>query len=291
MNTKVTPLRQKMIDELTLRGYSPRTHESYLYAISKIAAYYHRSPDTLTVDEMQKWLLHLLNKQGLSNSSCRLYVNALRFLFVNVLKREPLGVVITYPKLEQRIPELLSRKEVAAILMACPNAKHRMMLSTCYGCGLRVSELVGLKVKDIDGERQLLRVTQGKGAKDRLVTMSPELLRQLRAYWNNYRPPSWLFPNATTPSQHLTPTTPQKAFTRAKREVGIKKIGGIHSLRHAYATHQLESGLSVHKLKQLLGHKDIHSTMRYIHWIPNDYNGQIPEVDLLKQLEVNHESL
>ncbi len=285
---KITPLRQKMIDELTLRGYSPRTHESYLYAVTKIATYYNRSPDTLTVDEMQKWLLHLINERGLSNSSCRLYVNALRFLFAQVLKRKPLGVVITYPKLEQRIPELLSRKEVAAILMACPNTKHRMMLSTCYGCGLRVSELVCLKVRDIDGERQLLRVTQGKGAKDRLVTISPELLRQLREYWNNYRPPSWLFPNAIRPHEHLSHSTPQKAFCRAKRQTGIKKVGGIHSLRHAYATHHLESGLSVHKLKQLLGHKDIHSTMRYIHWVPIDQDTAIPGTDLLKQLEVYH---
>lgn len=287
----ITPLRQKMIDELTLRGYSPKTLDSYLYALTKVAKHYNRSPDTLTVDEIQNWILYLINDRKLSKSSCRLYVNALRFLFVKVLKKKPLGVVITYPKLEQRIPELLTRKEVAAILQACPNAKHRMMLATCYGCGLRVSELICLKVKDIDGERYLLRITQGKGAKDRLVTMSPELLRQLRAYWNDFRPSTWLFSNATIPSKHLTPTTPQKAFTRAKRKVGIKKIGGIHSLRHAYATHQLESGLSIHKLKQLLGHKDIHSTMRYIHWIPNYHNGQIPEADLLKQLEVNHDNL
>lgn len=287
----ISPLRQKMIDELTLRGYSANTHDSYLSAVTRVAGYYNRSPDTLSVDDIQKWVLHLINDCGISSASCRLYINALRFLFINVLKRDALNVAITYPKKKQKIPELLTRNEVAQILNASLNVKHRMMLAICYGCGLRVSELVCLKVKDIDGERRLLRVTQGKGFKDRLVTISPMLLKQLRDYWVELRPPSWLFPNEIRTYEHLCPSTPQRTFHRAKQKAGIQKSGGIHSLRHAYATHQLEGGLSIHKLKQLLGHNNISSTMRYIHWLPSYHGDAIPEVDLLMQLEVNHENL
>ena len=280
----MTTLRQQMIDELTLRGYSPRTHECYLRAVTQISNYYHRSPDKLTVKEIQEWLLYLLQVKGLSNSSCRLYINALRFLFINVLKRNTLSIPIKYPKQAQRIPELLTHEEVFQILNACENDKHQMMLATCYGCGLRVSELVNLKVQDIDGERSLLHIRQGKGAKDRMVAMGPTLLKQLRSYWKQYRPNGWLFPSSHRSRRPLVVTTPQKAFVRAKRQCGIKKIGGIHSLRHAYATHQLAAGLSVHQLKQMLGHQDIHSTLRYVHWLPNYQEGSLPASDLLAVL-------
>ena len=225
-------LRQKMIDAMLMRGFSPRTHESYLYAVVKLVKYYRRAPDQLTTEDIQQFFLHLVKDLHLTGASCRLYFNGIRFFYLEVLQWPAFEVPITLPKLPQRIPELLTRSEVARILSACANPKHRMMLMTCYGCGLRVSELVELKVRHIDGERRLLRVEQGKGAKDRQVEIPAALLQQLRRYWQAYRPQEWLFPNSQFPGA-LSVTTIQKAFTAAKRAAGILKVGGIHSLRKA----------------------------------------------------------
>ena len=160
---------------------------------------------------------------------------------------------------------------------------------TCYGCGLRVSELVAIKVRHVDGERHLLRVEQGKGSKDRAVILSDTLLKRLRLYWRAYRPTEWLFPNSQSPDQPLSIDTAQKVFKAAKRNSGILKVGGIHSLRHAYATHQLENGLPVHQLQKLLGHQNIQSTLRYVHWVPNYRQGEVNSGDLLAALEVDHD--
>ncbi|WP_232059495.1 tyrosine-type recombinase/integrase [Vreelandella aquamarina] len=144
-----------------------------------------------------------------------------------------------------------------------------MMLELCYGCGLRVTEVCHLRVSDIDSQRYQLRVTQGKGGKDRMVLLPVTLLDRLRDYWRAYRPVTWLFPSALFPDQALHASAPQKAFTQAKRLAGVERVGGIHSLRHAYATHVLEQGLPVHQLQRLLGHRNLQSTMRYLHWLPN----------------------
>ena len=282
----MTPLRQKMMDAMQVRGFSVRTHESYLAAVSDLARYYHRPPDQLNVDELQAYFLYLVKERGLSGASCRLYLNGIRFLYLQVLDWERFDIPLQVPKAAQRIPELLTRAEVSQILSACRNPKHRMLLTTCYGCGLRVSELVALKVRDIDSERGLLRIEQGKGAKDRQVILSPSLLERLRDYWRHYRPRLWLFPRRDT-EVALGISTPQRVFTRAKRRAGIDKVGGIHSLRHAYATHQLEAGMPVHQLQRLLGHQNIHSTLRYVHWVPGHQEGR-SGADLIGALEVDH---
>lgn len=269
----MTPLREKMIDAMRLRGFSPRTHESYLSAVSLLARHYHQSPDRLTTDQLQAFFLYLVKQRNLSPSTCRLYLNGIRFLYLQVLQWPALAVTLTVPKRPQRIPELLTRDEVGRIIGACENPKHRMMLMTCYGCGLRVSELVSLKVNHIDGERRLLRVAQGKGGKDRLVTLSEGLLRQLRGYWRACQPTDYLFPRYC-PDRPLSVSTAQKVFTRSKRQAGVEKVGGIHALRHAYATHLLADGLPVQQLQRLLGHQNIHSTLRYVHWIPDYLEGQ-----------------
>ena len=282
----MTLLRQKMMDAMQLRGFSVRTHQSYLSAVSNLSRYYHRPPDQLNVDELQAYFLYLVKERGLSGASCRLYLNGIRFLYLQVLGWDALKVELQVPKAAQRIPELLTRTEVGQILSACKNIKHRMMLTTCYGCGLRVSELVALKVRDIDGERHLLRIEQGKGAKDRQVIISPSLLEQLRCYWRRYRPAPWLFTRRDM-DVALNISTPQRVFTTAKRQAGIDKVGGIHSLRHAYATHQLEAGLPVHQLQRLLGHQNLQSTLRYVHWVPGYQEGQAG-TDLIAALEVEH---
>lgn len=282
----MTPLRQKMIDAMQVRGFSVRTHCSYLSAVTDLARYYHRSPDQLSGDELQAFFVYLAKERELSGASCRLYLNAIRFFYLHVLGHDSFGITLVVPKRAQRIPELLTRDEVSRILSACANFKHRLVLTTCYGCGLRVSEVVALKVRHLDGERRLLRVEQGKGAKDRNVILSETLLRLLRGYWRAVRPPQWLFPGRDF-STPLGITSVQKAFTAAKRQAGIDKVGGIHALRHAYATHQLEAGMPVHQLQRLLGHQDIHSTLRYVHWVPNYRQGA--GADLVAGLEVGHD--
>lgn len=198
-----------------------------------------------------------------------------------MLKWPSFDVQLVVPKRAQRIPELLTREEVRRILEACTNPKHRMLLQTVYGCGLRVSEVVALRVRDIDGERAVLRIEQAKGAKDRMVILSPALLQALRRYWSTHRPVHWLFPQAFRPDRSLGITTAQKAFTLAKQRGGVNKVGGIHSLRHAYATHQLEHGLAVHELQHLLGHSNLRSTLRYVHWVPGQRHGDKGHADLI----------
>ncbi len=280
----MTPLRQKMIDAMRMRGFSMRTHESYLSAVSELARYYGRSPEGLNVEELQAFFAHLAIERGLSGSTCRLYLHAARFLYLQVLQWPSFDVPMTVPKKAQRIPELLTRSEVGRILSACANPKHHMVLCTCYGCGLRVSEVVSLQVRHIDGERHLLRVEQGKGAKDRLVIVSETLLEALRRYWRVYHPAPWLFPGRP-PDVALSISSAQRVYQRAKARAGVEKVGGIHSLRHAYATHQLEGGLPVHALQRLLGHHDIHSTLRYVHWVPEYRAGETRHGDLLGALE------
>ena len=279
----MTPLRQKMIDAMQVRGLSPRTHESYLRAVKDLATYYRRSPDQLSGEELQQFFLYLVKERQVSPATCRLYLNAFRFFYLNVLHRESFGIKIAVPKREQRIPELLMRREVARILTASHNIKHRMLLTTCYGCGLRVSELVNLECRHIDGERHLLRVEQGKGAKDRAVMLSPTLLQSLRNYWRQMRPRQWLFPGRHK-AEPIHVESAQKIFHSAKQQAGIAKNGGIHSLRHAYATHQLEAGMPIHQLQRQLGHRNINSTLRYAHWVPG-YQESKTGGDLLADLE------
>lgn len=280
----MTPLRQQMIDAMQVRGFSPRTHESYLFAVSALANHYHRSPEHIGIDELKDYFVYLVKERDLSAASCRLSLHAIRFLYLQVLEWSTFDVPLPVPKRPQKIPELLTRAEVARILSAPDNLKHRTLLMTCYGCGLRVSELVAIQVGHIDGERRLLRIEQGKGAKDRYVVIADTLLTHLRQYWRQHRPSRWFFPGQQ-PDQPLTVTTPQKVFRAAKRRAGVHKNGGIHSLRHAYATHQLEAGLPVHQLQRLLGHRQIQATLRYVHWLPQQHGTQ-PHADLLANLEM-----
>ena len=285
----MTVLRQQMISAMRQRGFSMRTHQSYLGAVQGLARYFHLPPDQLGPDQIQDYFVYLVQEKGLSNASCRLYLHGLRFLYLQVLHWSQFDIPIQFPKRSQKIPELLTRAEIRQIIDACTNDKSRAMLLTCYGCGLRVSELVTLKVRHIDGERRLLRIEQGKGKKDRLVILPPKLLQQLRLYWRLHHPGEWLFPNANTPTLHLSRGTIQRRFRQAKNKTGIQKIGGIHGLRHAYATHQLEQGLPVHQLQHQLGHRQLQTTLRYVHWVSSYQQGSGAFSDLVEQLETGHD--
>jgi site-specific recombinase XerD len=283
----MTPLRESMITAMRMRGFSERTHQSYLAAVTDLARYTRRPPDRLTPSQVNGYFEYLVTERELAPASCRLFFNGIRFLYVTVLDWPAADLSIALPKRPQRIPQLLTRSDVARILAASGTPRNRMLLTLCYGCGLRLSELLAVKVSDIDGERKWLRVEQGKGAKDRLLPLSETLLRQLRDYWHLYRAWAALF-SGRVPGQALCPTTVQKVYTRAKCRAALTKIGGLHGLRHAYAAHLLEAGLAVHRLQRLMGHQDLRSTLRYVHWVPRYREGE-GDLDLIAKLEVGHD--
>ena len=264
------PLYQKMLDAMQLRGFSPRTEQSYQIAITGLARYYQRPPNQISIEEIQQYFLYLVKERQLAPASCHVYLNGIRFFYLQVLGWVSFEITIHIPKCPQRTPELLTHHEVATILTAPENPRHKMLLTCCYACGLRVSELVNIQVQHIDGERHVLRVEQGKGRKDRYVSIGNSLLYRLRVYWSDYRPGKWLFPSIyhKDKERHLSIVSAQTIFREAKKKAKITKTGGIHSLRHAYATHQLEAGISLPHLQHQLGHSNINTTMRYIHLLP-----------------------
>ena len=280
----MTPLRQKLLDAVLQRGYSMNTYDSYSVAVRQLIKFYRRPPDQISLCELQPFFDYLVKERKLAPGSCQGYLAGIQFFYEKVMGWPSFEVPIIVPKKPQRIPELLKRTEVASIIDQLINIKHRTLLQTCYGCGLRVSELVSIKVRHIDSERHLLRVEQGKGAKDRAVILSDALLLALRIYWQHYRPEHWLFEGQRS-DRHLTGSSMQRVFTAAKRKASIEKVGGIHSLRHAYATHQLEAGMHIHKLQHQLGHRSIHSTSRYVHWVPNYREVSEAGIDLIAALE------
>ena len=260
-------LRNKMIDQMLLKGLSERTQKSYLAAVCLLTKYYNLSPDKLNQQDIQNWLLYLVKERHLSPATCRVYLNAVRYFYLHVLHWPDCNLELITPKRKQRIPDLLSVPEVRAIIANAPNPKSRTMLSVCYGCGLRVSELVALQVKHINGEQRVLQIIQGKGFKDRNIPLTNSLLTLLRDYWRAFRPTCYLFTGRDKNSP-ISISSVQKYFTQSKSRAAIQKIGGIHSLRHAFATHQLTAGLPIHQLKELLGHTDLKTTERYLHWQP-----------------------
>jgi integrase/recombinase XerD len=260
----MTPLRQQMQDDMVLHGFAERTQEAYLDAVIAIAKYYHRSPDQISPDEIKQYLLHLITDRHLSSSTTNQAGCALRFLFRVTLKQPDICIQIPLRLTPSKLPELLSRQEVERILSACTSLRHRTILTTIYASGLRVSELCRLKIGDIDSQRMMLRVVNGKGGKDRYTLLSPMLLKTLRTYWQAFRPAEWLFPGGDG-SKAISDSQIQRMFYAAKRRALIKKEGGIHSLRHAFATHLLESGVDLHSISRLMGHDHISTTTRYLH--------------------------
>ena len=253
-----------MIREMTVRGFSPSTHKAYLAGVIGMVRYYRCAPDQITEEEVRAYIAHLLQDRHLSWSSCNQVVNALRFLYRVTLGRERCGFQVPAPRQPQRLPAILSREEVWRLLRAPSNAKHRLLLATIYAGGLRVSEAIRLKVADIDADRMTIRVEQGKGAKDRYVPLSPRLLEQMLEYWEENPRGAWLFPSRNE-RRPVHITTAQRIYMDAKASAGIAKNGGIHALRHAYATHLLEAGSDVTTVQHLLGHRYVTTTMRYFH--------------------------
>jgi integrase/recombinase XerD len=276
----MTPLRQRMIDDMVLRAMSPRTQEAYLGAVFGLAKYYRRSPDSLSEAEVQAYVLYVIQERKLAWSSCNIIKSGLRFLYEVTLHRTPAELRIPSARQPQKLPQILSRDEVRRLLEAAATLKHRVLLMTTYAAGLRLSEVVHLKVRDIDGERMTLRVEQGKGAKDRYTLLSPRLLAELRRYWAAERPREWLFPGPSG-LKPIGVKTAQRLYHRAKAGAQITKQGGIHALRHAFATHLLEGGEELPVIQKLMGHGNITTTQRYLHLAQKHLMGTTSPLELL----------
>jgi integrase/recombinase XerD len=254
-------LRQKMIDEMKLRNFSERTQQCYLSAVVGLVKHYRRSPDQLTQDEIRAYLLHL-KERGLSASSRNVAISGMKFFYHQILGWNEKQLFIPPRKRSWQLPEVLSQKEVERLLLATAKQRDRCLLMTAYATGLRVSELVRLKVSAIDSQRMMVRVEQGKGQKDRYTILSQQLLLELRSYWKEHRSPVYLFPNRK--GGPLSIDYAQRIYNLAKLKAGIQKGKGIHTLRHCFATHLLEAGVDLKTIQTLLGHNSIESTQRYL---------------------------
>jgi site-specific recombinase XerD len=248
---------------MQLRRLAAGTQAVYVRAVANLAEYYHRSPDTLTTEEVKGYLLYLVNSRRLDWSTVNVASAAIRFFYAETLGRTDVSRSIPPRRTPARLPQILSVEEVGSLFAATPNLKHRTLLMTAYATGLRVSELVRLKVADIDSSRMMIRVRAGKGDKDRYTILSAGLLEQLRIYWRAYRPTEWLFPGGR-PGRPITRTTAGKIYRQARTRAGITKRGGIHTLRHCFATHLLEADVDVRTIQMLMGHQSIRTTIRYL---------------------------
>jgi len=265
----ISPLRQRMIDDMRMRKLEPKTRTSYLRAVRKLAAFLQRSPDTATVEDLRRFQLYLVD-QGTSPITINATIVGLKFFFDITLGRHELMARMQTVRVPQKLPVVLSRDEVARLIAAAPNLKSQTALSVAYATGLRVSEVVSLKVTDIDSKRMTLRVEQGKGRKDRYAMLPPVLLERLRAWWRlahaqgKMLPGGWLFPGLD-PMDPLTPRQLNRAICAAAETAGIDKRVSMHTLRHSFATHLLEQKVDIRLIQVMLGHKKLETTVVYTH--------------------------
>lgn len=259
--TQITPLRRRMIDDMTVRNLSPATQQSYAYAVANFSKFFGRSPDDLGAEEVRAYQVHLAGL-GRSWSHINQVSCALRFLYGVTLGREDVVGRIVSAREPRRLPEVLSTDEVVQFLRAVSGMRNRAALTAAYGAGLRVSEVARLKVGDIDSRRKVIRVAHGKGGKDRYVMLSAQLLGILRAYWRRARPPYWLFPGRD-PDRPVSTSMLQAACRTAKREARLDKPVSVHILRHSFATHLLEAGTDIRIIQVLLGHSRLATTSLY----------------------------
>ena len=260
---KTTPLRERMREDLRLRNYAKHSEELYLYHVRKFSEYWHQSPEKLGVEEVRKYLLNLL-EQKVSQSHYKQAVAGLRFFYKYTLGQEWVKEKIAYPRREFKLPVVLTAEEVSLVLSKIKSEQHRLILRTIDGAGLRLMEALELQVSDIDSNERRLRISCGKGRKERYAMLSESLLEELREYWKKYRPKHWLFPGRNQ-SKHVGETVIQKVFQQAVKQSGIPKAASVHTLRHSFATHLLENGTDLRLIQELLGHKTLKSTLIYTH--------------------------
>lgn len=266
----MTPLREEMTRDLELKGFSPKTKYAYINFVKNFANYYGTSPDQLGAEEIKQYLHYLITEKQVSQSVIN--YSALKFFYGVTLQRNWDGLQIPRTKSPKRLPVVLASSEITSLFKTVDNLKHLAILTTTYSAGLRVSETANLRLMDIDSQRMQLRIQQGKGKKDRCTILGVENLHILRSYWKEYRPVDWLFPGAVK-NEPISIRSIQKVFEKAKKKAGITKPVTVHSLRHSFATHLLESGTDIFHIQQLMGHSSPKTTAKYIH---------VQQKDLLK---------
>jgi len=257
-------LRDRMLVDLQLSGAKPNTQKNYLREVDNLAKYFNRSPEELGEDELKEYMLYLMKERHLSEGTFRFYVAALKFFYRTTLKREWMVEKIKCPRAKIKLPVVLDLLEVESLFSVTKNLKHKAILMLTYSSGLRASETARLKITDIDSKRMTVRITQGKGGKDRYSILSQTTLEQLRQYWRKYRPTKWLFDGAKK-DDHISTHSVQCMFYAARKRAGITKPASVHTLRHSFATHLIEAGTSLHHVQLLLGHRSPTTTTVYLH--------------------------
>ena len=247
----MTPLRKRMVNDMTVRGFAENTMRSYLHSVSGLACFYSRSPEEISAQEVQDYLIYLHDERRLTWTSCNCVRHGIRFLYRITLGRPDPHFYLPGARTPSKLPEILNHDELVRLFDVTTNIRHRAVLMTAYAAGLRASELVRLQIADIDSGRMCLRIDQGKGNKDRYVPLSQRLLAQLRDYWRHQRPQSWLFPSRYC-DRPISRDGAGYIYHNAKRKAGIGKSGGIHTLRHCYATALLEAGVELHVIQRRL---------------------------------------
>jgi len=260
---RISPLRQRMIEDMTVRNFAANTQESYLRQVSLFARHFNKSPEQLGPEEIRAYQIYMAEEKKASVGTRIVAVSALRFLYAVTLQRDWSVKLIPAPKKDHRLPVILSPQEVLQLLQAAPSFPHHVIFSTLYGTGMRVSEAVHLRASDIDSQRMMIRIELSKGHKGRDVQLSPKLLELLRCYWRKVRPGEWMFPGEI-PDRPLSRDAVGNAVARASQLAGLRKHPSPHSFRHAYAVHLLEAGTDVRRIQLLLGHRSLSTTARYL---------------------------
>jgi integrase/recombinase XerD len=276
----MTPLRQRMIEDMRLRNFTPATQRSYVHYVAEFARYFNLSPEQLDVEAIHQYLLYLLQERRLSPESVNTCVSALKFLYLTTLEMPWTDEYFPRAKRPVKLPVVLSHEEILLFFDHVTGMKNRAALMTCYGAGLRVSEAVALKVDDIDSQRMLIRVRQGKGQKDRYAMLSPRLLQVLRRYWMAFRPSLYLFPSWRQ-NRHMCAASLQMACREAAARSRLRKRITVHTLRHSFATHLLENGTDLRVIQVLLGHNQIDTTARYTSVSPQLVAATVSPLDRL----------
>ena len=271
----MTKLRQRMVQDMQLRGLSERTQQSYVFAVRKLAEHFFKSPDQITEEELREYFLYLKNVKKYSRTASNIALCGIKFFFTHTLKREWTTLTFVRPEKEKKLPIVLSKDEVRSVLNNVKLDRHRICLTTIYSLGLRLGEGTHLKIADIDSKRLFVHIKNAKGNKDRYIPLPKRTLELLRKFWETHRNPIWLFPGPgrgahhqikmATSNQPMPRSSIQIAFKQGCRKAKVTKQVSLHHLRHSYAVHLLEAGVNIRHLQQFLGHSDIRTTMVYTH--------------------------
>lgn len=284
----MTQLRERMIGDMKLRNFADTTIQTYTRIVQDFARYFHRAPDKLGPEQVRRYLLYTIEDKKLAWTTYQVYRAALKFIYTKTLKLPWFDLEIPKPKVRRKLPRVLSQEDIQRVLNGTLNLKHRAILATLYGAGLRRAEVRTLKVSDVDSKRMVIHVREGKGRVPREITLSPKLLELLRAYWQWRKPKDWLFPSARYPDRPIDLSGIFGICEDAAKRVGLEKRLAPHVLRHSYATHLLEAGTDLRVIQLLLGHADLETTARYLHVSKRTLASTVSPLDSLQVIEITH---